>query len=54
MIRSIGVASIKIVFVQELSHALSKNAHEFWAKQMKNRLAAIGKSKLIHSNSINR
>lgn len=28
--------------MQELSEALSQNAHEVWAKQMKNRLAAIG------------
>jgi len=28
--------------MQDLSEALAKNAHEFWAKQMKNRLAAIG------------
>lgn len=29
--------------MQELSEALAQNAHEIWAKQMKNRLAAIGK-----------
>ncbi|CAF3538671.1 unnamed protein product [Rotaria sordida] len=28
--------------MQELSEALAQNAHEIWAKQMKNRLAAIG------------
>lgn len=31
------------VFFQDLSEALAQNAHEVWAKQLKSRLAAIGK-----------
>lgn len=40
--------------MQELSEALARNAHEVWARQMKNRLAAIGmyrSLRLLHSIS---